>query len=105
MGTPRGVKIRSLRPVSWCGWGIHCRRESKGGLGLTLGAPVENRSETQLRNERKGLQVRRGEVQSLGGGRGEKIPALGPGKGADLVPELGALRAWTRGQGPNLGSR
>lgn len=36
------------------------------------------------------------------GGRNFRL--RGPGRGADLVPELGALRAETGGQGPSLGT-
>ena len=41
------------------------------------GAPVENRPETQLGSERKGLQVRRGELQGLDG---RKFRLGGPAK-------------------------
>lgn len=50
--------------------------------------PIEEWPMTQLRNEKKDLVKER----SLESGP-EKLPALRPGRGTDLVPELGALKA------------
>jgi hypothetical protein len=53
---------------------------------------------TLLRNEKKDLV----KEHSLESGP-EKLPAPGHGRGTDLVPELGALKARHGGQGPSGG--